>query len=253
MTPQEIEALLAPDTPHAVKVFHTLPSTNTTLRALAEEGAPHGTAIIAEGQTAGRGRLQRAFSSPPGAGLYLSMLVRGTLTKKSLPLLTPYAAQAAAEAIERVANVTVGIKWVNDLRIGEKKIAGILTEGGFSPDGSPNYAVVGIGVNLTPGALPSELSTIAAAIGDFAPPPTREVLAAAILDRFYEGLPRIADGAFLTEYRKRSVVLGRTVTATDANRTFVGKAVAIEDDGALRLDTEGGTVLLRAGEVSIKL
>ena len=248
-----ITSLLSADTPKHIHIFETLASTNTTLREMAEGGAPNGTAVIARAQTAGRGRLGRSFASPRDAGLYISLLLRKDIGIERLPLLTPYAAVAAARAIEQVADVTVGIKWVNDLRIGEKKIAGILTEGGFSPDGGLSYAIIGVGINLLPSALPPELSGIAAAIGDYTQPPSLSTMAAALLDRFFLDLPSLWDGSFLNEYRHRSVVIGRQVLAIDGGREFVGIAEAIEDDGALRLATDGGTFFLRAGEVSIKL
>ncbi len=253
MTEADILSLLSPSTPRALRVFTTLPSTNTALRDWAERGAPHGATVIAEAQTAGRGRLGRVFASPRGAGLYMSMLVRRPISAARLPLLTPYAAVAAARAVEATADVTVGIKWVNDLRIGELKIAGILTEGGFTAKGELSYAVVGIGVNLLAGALPSELSGIAAAIGAFAVPPSPARLAAAILDRFYGDLDEFDTGAFLDEYRVRSVVIGKEVVATVGDRTLSGVATAIADDGALLLKTEGGEVRLSAGEVSIRM
>lgn len=253
MTAQDITALLGPATPRHLHLYPTLPSTNTTLREMAEAGAPHGTAVLAEEQTAGRGRLGRQFCSPRGAGLYISLLVKEPLPAEKLPLLTPYAAVAAARAIERVAALTVGIKWVNDLRVCERKIAGILTEGGFSPDGGLAYAVVGIGIDILPAFLPPHLDGIAAAIGDFTEPPRREVLAAALLDAFFGELSTLRDGSFMEEYRRRSVVLGRCVTAYDADRTLTGRAVAILDDGALQIETDTGTACLRAGEVSLKL
>ena len=248
-----ITSLLSADTPKHVHVYETLASTNTTLREMAEAGAPSGTAVIARMQTAGRGRLGRQFASPRDAGLYISILLRENIGISRLPLLTPYAAVAAARAVEAVSDVTVGIKWVNDLRIGEKKIAGILTEGGLSPDGGLAYAIIGIGINLLPAALPPELSDIAAAIGDYTEPPTLAVMAASLLDCFFLDLPSLQDGSFLDEYRRRSVVIGRQVRAIDGEREIVGIAEAIEDDGALRLATDGGAVHLRAGEVSIKL
>ncbi len=253
MNESDILALLSPYTPGAVRVYPSLASTNTALRKWAEEGAPHGAAVIAEAQTAGRGRLGRSFASPSGAGLYMSLLLRERIPARRLPLLTPYAAVAAARAVEAVADVRVGIKWVNDLRIGEKKIAGILTEGGLSPSGELDFAIVGIGINLLPGALPEELAPIAAAIGDYTTPPRTEALAASVLNEFFGGLETFRDGSFLGEYRRRSVVLGRTVTATDGERTAVGIATAIEDDGALRLATDGGDILLRAGEVTVRM
>ena len=253
MQARDVHSLLAENTPHLVTVLPTVDSTNTYLRRLAADGAPDGTAVIAEAQTAGRGRLGRQFASPAGAGLYMSVLLRRDIPVSRLPLLTPYVAVAAARAVERLAPVCVGIKWVNDLRIGERKIAGILTEGGLADGERLAYAVVGVGINLLPSALPEELREIAAAIGDYAPPPSPAAMAAALLDTLFADYATFTDGSFLDEYRRRSVVLGRTVTATDGERTAIGVAEAIEDDGALRLLTEDGPLRLRAGEVSIRL
>ena len=253
MNEKDITSLLLPGTPATVRVFPLLASTNTTLREWAEKDAPHGAAVIAEAQTAGRGRLGRSFASPEGAGLYMSVLLRSGITKEGLALLTPSVAVAAAEAIEVLSDVTVGIKWVNDLWIDQRKIAGILTEGAFSPDGELDYAIVGIGINLLPGCLPPELSPIAAAIGDFATPPGREALAAAILDRLLGNPRALTSGAHLPEYRRRSVVLGREVSATDGDRTLFGTAREILDDGSLLLEVGGEAVILRAGEVSIRM
>ena len=253
MQARDVHSLLAGGTPHLVTVLPTVDSTNAYLRRLAAEGAPDGTAVIAEAQTAGRGRLGRQFASPPGAGLYMSVLLRRDIPVSRLPLLTPYVAVAAARAVERLAPVRVGIKWVNDLRIGEHKIAGILTEGGLADRERLAYAVVGVGINLLPAALPAELSGIAAAIGDFAPPPSTAAMAAALLDALFADYASFEDGSFLCEYRRRSVVLGRTVTATDGERSISGVAESIEDDGALRLMTEDGPLSLRAGEVSIRM
>ncbi len=253
MTEADIVSLLKEKGTRHLRVFPTLPSTNTTLLEWAEKGAPHGACVIAEEQTAGRGRLGRPFSSPGGAGLYMSMLVRRPIPAERLSLLTPYAAVAAARAIEACADVAVGIKWVNDLRIGSLKIAGILTEGAFTAGGALSYAVVGIGVNLLPGALPDTLSEIATAIGAYAAPPSPARLAAAILDRFYGDLPTFEDGSFLCEYRARSVVIGKEVVATVGDRTISGMAAEIADDGALILKTDEEEVRLQAGEVSIKL
>ncbi len=253
MTAEAITSLQKRAVPCRVHVFSSLASTNTTLHEMARDGAPDGTAVIALTQTAGRGRLGREFASPEGAGLYMSVLLRRELDTDRAALLTPYAALAVAEAVEATADVSVGIKWVNDLRIGDRKIAGILTEGEFTAEGRLAFLVVGIGINLASGALPPHLSDIAAAIGDVTTPPAPEVLAAAILDTFFDRLPTLLDGSFLNEYRRRSVVLGRRVTATVGDKTATGVAEAIEDDGALLIRTAEGELRLRAGEVSIRM
>ncbi len=253
MNAETIQSLLGEGYSGCITVYPTLPSTNTSLHRLATEGAAEGTVILAEEQTAGRGRRQRSFASPRGAGLYMSLLLRRPIPLPILPLLTPYAALVTSHAVEATADVKVKIKWVNDLWIGGKKIAGILTEGGFTPAGEVDFCVVGIGVNLLPNALPAQLAPIAASIGDFAVPPKREVLAAAIIRSFFEELPSLTNKSFLEEYRSRSLVLGRRVSATVGSTVLTGIASSIRDDGALLLKTPEGEVALSAGEVTLKM
>ena len=245
-----------PGLPEALRgkftVFDELPSTNTYLCERAA-GLPDGTAVMARRQTAGRGRRGHDFVSPDGAGLYLSFLLRRPLPGAWLPLLTPYAAVIAAEAIEELCPVKIGIKWVNDLFLGERKICGILTEGAFSPDGGLAYAVIGIGVNLKAGALPPELAGIAGAIGDVTPPPAPERLAVGILTRFFRDTDRLEERSFLREYRRRSILLGRKVSAVKDGKKIRGTATTIDEEGGLCLLTPEGSVTLRAGEVSVRL
>ena len=115
--------------------FPLLSSTNDTLKGLAEDGAPAGTVVIAEGQLAGKGTKGRSFASPRGRGLYLSVLFRPQIALKDISLITPFAAVAAACAVERVAGISPGIKWVNDLLLRGKKLGGILTEAVVAPSG----------------------------------------------------------------------------------------------------------------------
>lgn len=253
MKPERIHAYLSPGVPRDVRVFDMLPSTNTALHELAREGAADGCCLIAEGQTSGHGRLGRPFASPSGGGLYMSLLLRREIPAACVPLLTPYAALVAARAVEELTGLSVGIKWVNDLRVGDAKIAGILTEGELSPSGALAFAIVGFGINLLSGALPPSLLGIAAAIGDFCPPPSAEALAGNLIDLFYTSLPTLCDGTFLAEYRARSVVLGRRVSATLPEGELIGVAESIADDGALLVRTEAGVRPIRVGEISIKM
>ena len=234
-----------------LRIFDELPSTNTYLLERAGR-LPDGSAVMAKKQTAGKGRRGRSFVSPDGAGLYLSFLVRRPFPADHLPLFTPYAAVIVAEAIEELCPVTVGIKWVNDLYLGEKKLCGILTEGSFGPDGRLLYAVVGIGVNLIAGALSPELADIACAIGDFTSPPAPERLAERILVRFFGDMARLSDRSFLAEYRRRSILLGREVLTQKDGELLRGVVKAIDEDCGLCLATSRGDIVLRAGEVSVR-
>ncbi len=254
LTAAAVEALLDGSIPRRVLVFPSLPSTNTTLHALAAEGAPDGTAVLARAQSAGRGRRGRSFCSPADAGLYMSVLLRRPLPTGILPLLTPYAAVCAVRAIRTVCPLSPDIKWVNDLRIGGKKVCGILTEGEFAAGGdSLSYAVVGIGINLTPTPLPPDVAGKAACLADFAPPPAPAALAAALLNRIFGDLSSLTDRSFLSEYRLRSEVLHRRVGAIVGGRTVTGLAVGIGEDGSLLLETDEGPLALQAGEVSLIL
>src|SRR5262245_27321985 len=139
--------------------FGSLPSTNTELARRASEGAGEGLAILADEQTAGRGRLQRAWSSPKGAGLYFSILLRPSIAMEQWPLITFMAVLAVGDALSEACAVTTDIKWPNDLLSGERKICGILAEAVETPVG--RAVVLGMGVNLTSDAYPNELSGVA--------------------------------------------------------------------------------------------
>src|SRR5215210_2274883 len=146
--------------------FESLPSTNTELTRMAAEGAGEGLAIVTEEQTAGRGRLQRAWSSPRGAGLYFSILLRPTIPQEHWPLITFMAALAAGDALQDGGGVHTDIKWPNDLLSGERKICGILAEAIETPAG--RAVIVGIGINLTQDAFPAELANTATSVAQAA-------------------------------------------------------------------------------------
>lgn len=162
-----IRRFLPADVPLFPAVRKSLDSTNAEALRRAVDGAPEGTVIVAEEQTAGRGRRGRSFFSPAGTGIYLSILVRPALAAERAHLLTCSAAVAVAEAIEACAGVDASIKWVNDVYCRGKKVAGILTEGSFDLEGGVlQHAVVGIGVNVRPphAGFPAEIAERAGAV-----------------------------------------------------------------------------------------
>ena len=228
----------------------SIDSTNTALKSLAASGAPEGTVLCANQQTAGRGRLGRSFYSPTGSGLYVSLLLR---PRFALPpaSLTCLAAVALAETVQG-CGVDCTIKWVNDLYVGAKKAAGVLTEGALRPDGTLLYAVVGVGVNLsTPPDLPSDLRPIVT--GLFRKPLSKEERDAflhQLLDRFafyYDRLPAVA---FWEPYNRLQNVFGRTVSFSENGIAQRGTAEAIDRDFRLIVRTEHGTTALERGEVT---
>lgn len=225
----------------------TADSTNTKVREMAENGAAEGVTLIADAQTGGRGRRGRQFHSAEG-GLYLSTLLRPTAPIDP-GLVTCRAAVAAARAVESLCDLTVGIKWVNDLYINHRKVAGILAEGVLSPAGELTAVVLGIGINVT-NALPPELDAIATTLAAEGATLTREDLAAAFLNE-WERLQTQPD--FMEEYRRRNVVLGKEVTVIQGDTTYPATAVEITDKGHLVVLTADGKRELTSGEVSLRL
>ncbi len=233
--------------------FDDITSTNDVLKALAKEGAPGQTALVADRQTAGRGRLGRQFFSPSGTGMYISVLLR---FPADVPPegLTAEAAVAAALAIEKVTGVETAIKWINDLYKNGKKVAGILCESGMSTEGL--YVVIGIGVNCVepPGGFPAELSE-AGALSDAADPRgiDREALAAEIIRRLRSLTGRLSEEEW-NEYRRRSFVLGREVVwLVRGQEKGRGRAVDITREGHLVVETPEGPLTLSTGEISVRL
>ena len=241
------------------RVFPSVTSTNTLLKSLAAEDAPAGTAVIAAAQTAGRGRLGRSFFSPEGSGLYLSLLLRPELRAEDAVAMTACAAVAAAQAIESVAPVRTGIKWVNDVLVNGRKVCGILTEASLDcENGRLKYMVVGIGINTRPPAkdYPEELREIAGAAFESGSgiPELRCRLAGELLNRLAECADRPGADEWFEEYRKRSLVLGKPVLVLSPGRNPErATALRLDRDYALVVQTEDGSIRrLNSGEVSIR-
>ena len=226
--------------------FDSLPSTNTELARLASEGAAEGVAILADEQTAGRGRLQRAWSSPKGAGLYFSILLRPRIPVDHWPLITFMAALAVGDALQAATGLRTDIKWPNDLLSGERKICGILSEAIETPAG--RAVVVGIGINLTPSAFP-EATSVSEATGV---KPDREAILAALLSaltRWYSLLGE-REKIVAAWSSRSSYATGKVVQVKNGDETWQGTTCGVEPDGALRLRTINGEIkLIRAGDV----
>jgi BirA family transcriptional regulator, biotin operon repressor / biotin---[acetyl-CoA-carboxylase] ligase len=236
--------------------FESLPSTNTEVARMASAGAEEGLAIVAEEQTAGRGRLQRAWSSPKGAGLYFSILLRPAIPQEHWPLITFMAALATGDALNE-AGVHTDIKWPNDLLSDERKICGILAEAIETPAG--RAVVVGIGINLTQNAFPPELTNVATSVSEATGrQPERETILAALLRalaRWYSLLHE-TDGRekiVAAWCNRSSYASGRFVQVSNGDEVWQGTTSGVERDGALRLSTATGEIkLVRAGDVSVR-
>lgn len=260
VTQAGVASHFSPDYPWQERFFclDTVDSTNNRLKFLAREGAPLGTVLHAEQQTGGRGRLGRSFLSPPGAGIYMSALLRPEAPPEKLMHLTCAAAVAVAEALESTANIPVGIKWTNDIVSGKRKLCGILTELGLSEEGKTDYAIVGIGINCLQRSedFPPELRGTAGSVAMLTElPPDRELLIAAVcqsvakMDR--ELLTNKA--SILERYRSRCITLGLEISVVKGSEIRHGKALDIDDDGRLVvMFSDGKLETVSSGEVSVR-
>jgi len=236
--------------------YDSIESTNTEAKRMALSGAPHGTVLIADHQTGGRGRMGHTFQSPAGMGLYMSVLLRPQCSAEKLMHLTCATAVAVCDGIENTARFRPGIKWTNDLVWKRKKLGGILTELVFTPDGV--CAVIGIGINCcqAPGDFAPELQSIACSLAMVTgSQPNRAAIAAGILtalEAMSAGLLTNKE-AILNAYRRDCITLGQQISLLRADEVRHGKAIDLDSDGALVvLFPDGHTEAVNSGEVSVR-
>lgn len=239
-------------------VFKSVDSTNIFAKSLAQLGAVSGTTVIAETQTAGRGRKDRSFYSPSGMGLYMSIVLRPRLpVHEAAGLITSYAAVVVARAIQNLTGLDPKIKWVNDIYIEGKKVCGILTEASVDfESGMLDYAVVGMGVNVAGNKFPEELKdTVTSLLQECQKKISRSLLAAEILNQFESQYDELSAGRFLEEYAARSNVLGKEVTVLAGNGdTYTATAKRIDGQARLVVELPGGEEqTLSSGEISIRV
>lgn len=230
-------------------------STNIRAKEWACQGARQGSAVLADMQTSGHGRYGRPFFSGAGQGLYMSVILRPKLDFPLWPQLTSYAALAVSESLEKLCpSLELGVKWVNDVYLQGKKLAGILTETVISPTTqTPDAAVVGIGINLR-GSLPEELRAIACTLDSAVTPPSRNRLAGEIIARLLDAEKEIADGTYLERYRRRCLILSKEITVHEGGQTYEATALDLASDASLCIRLANGEIrALRAGEVSVRM
>lgn len=240
---------------YRVECLEQAASTNELVIGRAKRGERAGLVIVAGQQSAGRGRLGRSFHSPPVGGLYMSLLLRPSIPAEHALEVTTAAAVAGCRACERLGRPGVGIKWVNDLFLEGRKICGILTEAALTNDGGLAYAVLGIGMNLSPprAGFPPELDGIAGTLFSREEPGLRERAAAELLNAFAELCDGIGTGAHTGEYRARSLVIGREVDILGGPG---GRATVLDVDDRCRLIAarpNGERLVLSSGEISIRM
>ena len=218
-------------------IFKTVDSTNSFAKSLAQLGAVHGHTVIAEQQTAGKGRQGKRVHSPVNQGLYLSVIVRPKLSLEYALMITACAAVSVARAIEAVSGLDCKIKWVNDIYAGGKKLCGILTEASVGIEqGGLDYAVIGVGVNVSNTVFPKELEGIATSIrAETDKSVSRSKLAAEILNSLEYHLGRITNEEFLEEYRRRSLLTGKRITVIQEDRRENVLCTGIDNMGRLMI------------------
>ncbi len=236
---------------YTVTVENCIPSTNLALKNIALSGAAHGTVLLADCQTEGRGRLGRSFYSPGKSGLYMSVLLRPNLPLSvAAGRVTTMAAVAVARAITRISGLNVQIKWVNDLLLKNKKVCGILAEA--VSIGEENAIILGIGINVGKCTFPPELIHIATTLYANGKKVDRNLLAAAVLDEL-AALDPARPQEYMPEYRALSATRGKEIRVLPhSGEPYDALALDITDDGALLVEKNGQTVCVSSGEVSIR-
>jgi len=258
LTEAEIRSWLKTD--RDLRCFDTIDSTNTYARQIALEGAADGTAVIADCQTAGRGRMGRSFQSPRGKGIYLSVLFRPDLPPERLMPVTALAGLAVCDAVERLCGVRPGLKWPNDPVLGNRKLCGVLTEMALEGEtGRVQHLVVGVGINVlhTPEDFQDDVADIATSLQmELGKPVSRARLAALLLeelDRVYGALCSGELRDYLAAYRRDCVNLGKTVQLIGPEGRETVTAVDVDEAFGLVVRTpEGNEKTVRSGEVSVR-
>jgi BirA family biotin operon repressor/biotin-[acetyl-CoA-carboxylase] ligase len=237
------------DAPWEIRRFASIDSTNRYLLDEARAGTRDGVVAVADHQSAGRGRLGRTWEAAPGSALLVSVLLRPALAPDHLHLVTMAAGIALVDAVQGVAGVTAGLKWPNDLVVGDRKLAGLLAEADLG-GGSVRAVVVGAGCNLSAAAIPPELTGLATACElEAGRPVERDALLDALLDDL---ATRLADLAAVPDaYRDRSATLGRRVRVDlGGGRVAEGDAVDVGPTGALVVrDDDGAELTVSVGDV----
>lgn len=239
-----------------IDIKESVGSTNDEVKALAVQGVGEGFLLVSRSQTNGKGRLGRSFFSPDFTGVYMSLLLRPACSAEETPLITTAAAVAVCEALEN-EGVKPEIKWVNDVFVDRKKVCGILTQAGFSGSStSPDYVVLGVGVNMyTPlNGFPEELQGIAGA----ALPCEREGVCnrfiASFLNSFFSFYERLSSHCHVQAYRERCFVLGKQINILHNEKSTPATALDVDDNCNLVVQlTSGERAVLSSGEISVRV
>jgi BirA family biotin operon repressor/biotin-[acetyl-CoA-carboxylase] ligase len=236
-------------------VFDEIDSTNTCAKALADTGMEDGTVVIADHQTAGRGRLGRAWIADPASNLLLSIILRPRIGQAHIGLLPLFVAAGVALAIEDATGKKVECKWPNDLVVSGRKFCGILLESLIAEE-SLDYAVVGIGLNVNQKTFSDALKDRATSLlNESGSEYDRRLIfqrTLKSLDTLYGSVRKDDFSTALREWNLRARMFGQSVSLTQGDQVFTGIARHIADDGGLVLETPAGNRTFYAGDVTIK-
>lgn len=228
-------------------LLDTVDSTNNYAKGIVPELQGGPAVVVADHQTAGRGRRGNSFFSPSGTGIYMSVVTQPELSPATL--ITVAAAVAVCKACEELTKISPQIKWVNDIFVENRKICGILTEGIINVESNTlDTVIIGIGVNLSTESFPDEIKDIAGSIGS--KEINRNMLIGKILNCLSYALSSDKE-TILTEYKRRLMVLGKSISYMLNGEAHFGIAKDINDIGNLIVETQSGTDVLTAGEISI--
>ena len=240
-----------------IRIYKSLESTNKTAKEMAIAGAEHGTVIISDCQTMGRGRYSRNFFSPPGSGLYMSIILRpGMLRFDNPTAVTAFAAVSVCEAIELTSGKSPKIKWVNDILIDGKKVCGILTEAVTDfESGNLDWIVLGIGINVYVKTenFPDDLKSLATSIcPDERVSGVRNRLSAEIINRILGLETPPGETEIFEKYKKRLMMLGKEITVIQNQTAYKATAIDVDPAGHLIVKNVSGELLtLSSGEIHI--
>lgn len=240
-----------------IYTYKKVTSTNDIAKKLALNGAKHGTIVISEEQTNGKGRLGRSFYSPANTGIYMSIILKLSLTTMDSVLITTSSAVAICDAIEKLTGINCQIKWINDIYLNGKKIAGILAETSNNFESKTiDYLILGIGLNFTQpkNDFPEELRKIASSLFEHNNSTiNRNLLCAEIANNILNMISKIENYDFISEYKKRSIVLNQDIIYTSKGISLIGKAIDIANDGSLIVkNSDGSTKILNSGDITIR-
>jgi len=228
-----------------IHYFPSLDSTNSKAYELATKGAEEGEVVIAESQEKGRGRLGRNWFSPPYLNLYLSVILRPKISPHQAPLITLMAAVATAEAIEKTSGLQSSIKWPNDILLKGRKVAGLLNEVRSETD-RIHFVILGIGVNLNldEKMFPKEIRSIATSMKrEMGQAISRKIFLVSLLqelEKWYTVFLKEGGTVILKSWRERAQIKGRQVKMTSFGETIAGRAIDVDSEGALIIETRRG-------------